>query len=203
MTLWKNLLMVIAVICLFVSVFCTKEPVAEEGDIIFSDEFTDSLLTQWSVSDTSKVSVSNGKLLLQDDCNVIAPSTSSFQDYSVEIRSKITGELSGFWGYGLMFRVQDEYSCYIFQYDPGINGLKLTKNPGDHKIVPNVEISTDTLWHNLKVMVFSDSIECYLDGDLKMAGTDDNYSSGAVGLCIWNGLDAEFDWIKVREIEWK
>ena len=201
MALRKNLIIVVAVMCLLVSIFCSKQP--EEGGIIFSDEFTDSTLSQWSVFNPDNISVSDGILILRDACHVIAPSTASFQDYSVEIRSKITGQLHYWNGYAIMFRTKNEDSYYRFQYDPGASGLRLVSFPGDANIIPNVDIAVDTLWHNLKVKVFGDSIECFLDGDLMMAGTDDNYSNGAVGLCVWVGCDAEFDWIKVREIEWK
>lgn len=196
----------LVLLCSF-AVFCVKKPV--EGDIVFSDEFTDSTLSQWNVFDSDNITISDGKMILRDHCGVIAPTTASYEDYTVEIRSKITRQLSGFWAYGIQFRIQNvevdphEGSNYSFQYDPGQNGLRLARNPGDHLIVPDKEIPLDTLWHLLKVKVFGDSIECYVDGELLIGGKDTTYTKGAVGLSVWNGLDAEFDWIKIRKIVWE
>src|SRR5207249_845865 len=108
-------------------------------------------------------------------------------------------------GGGVVWRLQDADNYYIARMNPLENNFRLYKVVAGKRMqlagkddlkVPAGE------WHNIKVKMKGDRIECFLDGEKHLDTTDDAITkAGHVGL--WSKSDAQthFDQFKAKGVE--
>jgi hypothetical protein len=106
-------------------------------------------------------------------------------------------------GGGILWRYQDADNYYIARMNP------LEDNFRVYKVIAGKRIQLETKeelkvpvneWHDLKIKMVGDRIECFLDGKKELDVKDDAIQkAGRVGL--WTKADAQthFDLFKVKE----
>jgi hypothetical protein len=128
---------------------------------------------------------------------ILLPLT-NLTDYTFEIKGRL---LRREWGYGIIFRVTPTdtfYKFYSCQYDPGSGDIGLYKKfNGNEMPLAKTDFNTDVNWHTIKVEVKGNEFKCYVDGTLVLKAIDNEYGYGAVGIEIWNGIEAYFDDVKI------
>ncbi|KAF0112118.1 MAG: hypothetical protein FD147_385 [Chloroflexi bacterium] len=106
-------------------------------------------------------------------------------------------------GYGITFRLTKSlgsYAGYSFQVDPGY-GNKFIFRRYDEKgvelakplAIGNPPAGFDfNAPHKVSVSVKGNTFKAYVDGALVLTATDSTYTSGGVGLRVWDNTQAKF-----------
>ncbi len=137
----------------------------------------------------------------------------TWTDYTIEANATLE---DGSWGYGIYFRATDpnNTNAYIFQYDQRygsgaflfrkiVNGRE--KSPFAKVYARDTSFGKDFDWYdserNITVEVVGNEYRAYVDDELVVVGTDDDYNHGMVGLRTWSKSSAIFNDITVKELE--
>jgi hypothetical protein len=150
-----------------------------------------------TIIQTQEASSSPNVLAVNGQGIILLPPT-NLTDYIFEIRGKL---LRKEWGYGIIFRVTPTdtfYKFYSCQYDPGSGGVGLYKKfNGNETPLARTNFNTNVNWHTIKVEVKGNEFKCYVDDTLVLKASDDEYGYGAVGIEVWNNIEAYFDDVKI------
>lgn len=94
-------------------------------------------------------------------------------------------------GGGLAWRAKDAKNYCIVRYNPLEDNYRLYKvENGKRKQMESADIKHSDGWHNLRVLMKGDRIECYYDGRKYIETTDATFKGpGKVGL--WTKADAQ------------
>ncbi|NOU67102.1 DUF1080 domain-containing protein [Paenibacillus sp. LMG 31461] len=159
------------------------------GTSLFSDNFDDGDSVGWTQVLGTWTVVTDGinKLLAANSNsgeNLVSTGNTSWNNYAVQSRIKMTSEGPGSSGAGLVFRYQNGNNMYYFQLNRASNQLKiLKKQAGNWTILATVSqtLSLDT-WYAAKILVNGSTIKGYLNGDEKISVTDTAIGNGAIGF---------------------
>ena len=106
---------------------------------------------------------------------------------------------------GLQFAVEGtgsgEFTGYYFVYRSGDNTIRLGAGyPNQNNIQAIVEALDETgaTTYEFKVVKEGTSLKCYIDGVLKVSGTDSTYNGQYVGMCAWSGNGTFWDNFEVE-----
>ncbi len=113
-------------------------------------------------------------------------------------------------GFGLFFHLSGDptkskpFDGYNFQYDAGEGAFVLRKWIGGVEIYEPLAVATPEesfQWlgtsHRVSVTTEGTLITAKVDGQTVLSANDDSFSSGGVGLRLWNNADATFDNVSV------
>ena len=112
-------------------------------------------------------------------------------DMSVEFKP-LSGHIDA--SGGLVFRAQDRDNYYIVRANALENNFRLyIFSDGNRHQIASARVSAPTIkeFHTIRVVVESDHIQAYLDGELYLDHYDSTYESGFVGL--WTKADSVTD----------
>jgi len=110
-------------------------------------------------------------------------------------------------GFGIYFRATDidRLNAYVFQYDPGYGGghflFRKVVNGREQPPFALAKAPADYQWHGVprrvEVRVEGDSFTAIVDGGPVLQARDSTYPRGRIGLRVWSGSEACFDWVRV------
>lgn len=128
-----------------------------------------------------------------------------YRDFRLECRSRYTGSLNSYCGYGIWFRVTSPYGLihpwgfgYAYQYDIGTKSLKLCKYPNSVDCIPSYIWPVDTKWHDLVIEAQGIDLKCLVDGEQVLHALDWTFWYGAIGFGVWNGATAEIERLSLQ-----
>ncbi|UCG63506.1 MAG: hypothetical protein JSW12_12540, partial [Deltaproteobacteria bacterium] len=178
---------------------------------LFSDDFTDGVITGWANLSGSAM-VESGGVFWTGGPNINThykvDSDSGWTDYTLTVDVKgVDNDISG-----ITFRVQDSNNYYIFRQGFGDNdgwNLRIQKVVGgsatdlatainNYGTNPG-QVSSLTTYYQFKVVLSGTSIQCYIDNVLKFDITDSTYASGTVGVWLSSQDSSEFDNVVVTD----
>jgi hypothetical protein len=109
-------------------------------------------------------------------------------DLSVKLRA-VAGELDR--GGGLIWRAKDKHNYYIARYNPLEDNYRVYKvKAGKRTMFKNADIPQTPGWHQLRVTMRGDHIECFYDGKKYLDCNDSTFpEAGMIGL--WSKADAQ------------
>lgn len=114
-----------------------------------------------------------------------------FRDVDVSVKMKaVAGKTDQ--GGGLVWRAKDAKNYYIVRYNPLEDNLRLYRVVKGSRSAPlhDVTIKHADGWHELRVTMSGDRIECYYDGKKFMDIRDTAFKeAGKIGL--WTKTDAQ------------
>lgn len=128
----------------------------------------------------------------------------NFSDFAYEARFRVVDGIGVNKIWGLVFRANQSYRGYLFEFvSPSeLNLYRL--NPGwtasggwntlQSSTTPSINLGD---WHTLRVVAEGASIKGYFDGNLQVSVNDSAYSSGNIGLRAINGAHVHFDNVTV------
>lgn len=125
---------------------------------------------------------------------------SSWSDYAVQARLKITGEGAGATGAGIVFRHQDDNNYYFLQLRRTDQELRLFKKvAGSWSAIgqPVSFASSTQTWYTVAVVAQGSAIQVLVDGVVRLSESDQAHGSGGIGLRTYN-TSAVFDDVSVR-----
>ncbi|NQX63310.1 family 16 glycoside hydrolase [Paenibacillus qinlingensis] len=163
------------------------------GTNLFSDNFDDGDSVGWTqVIGTWTVTTDGINKLLAANSNsgenLISAGNTSWTNFAVQSRIKMTSEGVGSSGAGLLFRYQNGNNMYYFQLNRASNQLKiLKKQAGNWTILATVSqtLSLDT-WYTAKILVNGSLVKGYINGEEKISVTDNSLGTGAIGFRSYN-----------------
>ncbi len=121
--------------------------------------------------------------------NVIVADEAKLKDLEVSVRFK---SLSGVedQGGGPVWRYLDINNYYIARYNPLEDNFRLYRVvDGRRKMLKSMTIGATPGWHEIRVSMTGNHIECFYDGQLSLEAEDDTFTAaGRVGL--WTKADA-------------
>jgi hypothetical protein len=123
-----------------------------------------------------------------------------FKDVDVSVQMKsVAGKTDQ--GGGLVWRARDAGNYYIVRYNPLEDNFRLYRVVKGSRSAPLQDISIKHAdgWHELRVIMSGERIECYYDGKKYMEFRDATFKeAGKIGL--WTKADAQtrFDDLTVR-----
>ena len=112
-------------------------------------------------------------------------------------------------GYGIYFRATNSASGlngYVFQYDPGFNGLVMRKWVNGAEINPPIAFKSmpGADWygaaHTLSVKVSGDTYVGMVDGVPILTATDTTYPTGGTGIRTWDSTQVCMDNFSVSSV---
>lgn len=132
--------------------------------------------------------------------NLVFVEGSSWKDLDVSVKMKaVAGDEDQ--GGGLVWRAKDAKNYYIARFNPLEDNHRLYKVVDGKRIqLASATVKPGAGWHELKVEMKGNGIECYLDGKKLLEAKDDTFKeAGMIGL--WSKADAQsqFDDLKVEE----
>jgi hypothetical protein len=114
-----------------------------------------------------------------------------FKDVDVSVQMKsVAGKLDQ--GGGLVWRAKDAKNYYVVRYNPLEDNLRLYRVVKGTRSAPlqDMTIKHADGWHELRVIMSDDRIECYYDGKKYMDVRDATFKeAGKIGL--WTKADAQ------------
>lgn len=128
----------------------------------------------------------------------------NFSDFAYEARFRVVDGIGANKIWGLVFRANQSYRGYLFEFiSPSeLNLYRL--NPGwtaaggwntlQSSTTPSINLGD---WHTLRVVAEGPSIKGYFDGNLQVSVNDSSYAYGNVGLRALNGAHVHFDNVTV------
>lgn len=161
----------------------------------FRDNFDDGDLIGWKTNIATGISVVNGELRFKNPDLLIAKlGDSSWKEYSLEARVKITEFVNGGWfsvrilqgsagdpsGYYELRLIQGWTVASLYVNDLCLESFRM---PADLK---------ENVWHSVKISPSNGRISFYLDGSL-IAQLADVGLSGYVDMCITKGTHVYVD----------
>ncbi len=223
----NNLLILIGSFIILNTLNCTniypekhnnKMVVSKDTTIDFENYQINARPQNWSVATTGKGEVCRWSILNDDDNKVIAQLSNKQPDYhfnlfinnslnykDLEISLKfkaINGNTDQ--GGGPVWRYVDNNNYYVARANPLENNFRVYKVIDGNRI----EISSskvnliDNKWYSIRVIMKSNSIKCYFNGELKMELLDNTFTqAGKIGL--WTKSDAEtyFDDLQIKSLD--
>ena len=140
------------------------------------------------LAQTAKSSSSTFNLVLLRDLQ--------FKDVDVSVQMKsVAGKTDQ--GGGLVWRAMDAGNYYIVRYNPLEDNVRLYRSRSAP--LRDITIKHADGWHELRVIMSGESIECYYDGKKYIEFRDTTFKeAGKIGL--WTKADAQtrFDDLSVR-----
>lgn len=122
--------------------------------------------------------------------NVALVKESGYQDLQLSVRMKaIAGETDQ--GGGLVWRARDKGNYYIVRYNPLEENFRVYKVvDGKRTQLGSADIDSPPGWHEIRVTMKGEHIECYLDDKKLLDVKDATFKdSGKIGL--WTKADAQ------------
>jgi hypothetical protein len=114
-----------------------------------------------------------------------------FKDVDVSVQMKsVAGKLDQ--GGGLVWRAKDAKNYYVVRYNPLEDNLRLYRVVKGTRSAPlqDMTIKHADGWHELRVIMSGERIECYYDGKKYMDFRDATFKeAGKIGL--WTKADAQ------------
>lgn len=163
----------------------------------FSNQYGD-----WKVQSYDKAS--DGKQVLAQLAgsyrfNVALVDDSRYRDVDVSVKMQsVSGSIDQ--GGGLVWRAVDKNNYYIARFNPLEDNYRVYKVvDGSRSQLDSARIKKTPGWHQLRVTMQGDHIQCYYDGKLYLDVKDDTFKqAGMIGL--WTKADARsyFDELSVR-----
>ncbi|OAS21225.1 family 16 glycoside hydrolase [Paenibacillus oryzisoli] len=171
---------------------------------LYSDHFQDGDSTGWTSSLGTWNVVSEGSKVLSipSTDGQIAAGTSSWANYSVQAKVKMTGQGYGGTGASLLFRYQDANNMYAVQLNKADGQIKVLKKQAGTWTTVGTPVTQQfewNQWYTVKVIVNGSSIICYLDGTEKINMTDTTFSTGKIGFKAYN-IASVYDDVSVKDL---
>ena len=132
--------------------------------------------------------------------NLVLLGDLQFKDVDVSVQMKsVAGKTDR--GGGVVWRAKDAGNYYIVRYNPLEDNFRLYRVVKGTRSTPLQDISIKHAdgWHELRVIMSGERIECYYDGKKYMEFRDATFKeAGKIGL--WTKADAQtrFDDLSVR-----
>jgi hypothetical protein len=172
------------------------------GTTLFSDDFEDGVITDWSkvsgddMQETGGVFTTTGNNTSHYTVDV----GSSWTDYSFNVDAMANDNDV----VGITFRVEDSDSFYVLdqRFGDGNWNLRLRlNNNGSWSTLASVantganpgQVNSETTWYNFKVELSGTNIKAYIDDVLKFDIDDSTVSGGTVGLWLEYSGGSDFD----------
>ena len=114
-----------------------------------------------------------------------------FKDMDVSVKMKAMAGKSDQGG-GLVWRAKDAANYYVVRYNPLEDNFRLYRVVNGTRSAPlqDITIKHADGWHELRVIMSGDRIECYYDGKKYMDVRDTTFKeAGKIGL--WTKADAQ------------
>jgi len=196
-------------------------------DTVFSDDFGSYLVEadgspvwtpvtgDWNVENDTQADGSMGQVYSQNDVAGTSAQRwslagdASWTDYVVEAKVKgIEGHYSGYgdntWD-GLVFRAADDNHFYEYYFRTTSQDIIVVKHDGATRTVVSGAVPftcQNGVWYTLKVIAEGNSFRFYAN-DVEIAGlaftdSDSPFTSGRVGVYVWDGTHAHFDDVSVQ-----
>jgi hypothetical protein len=122
--------------------------------------------------------------------NITLIGSTSFKDIDLTVKMKaVAGRIDQ--GGGLEWRARDTKNYYIARYNPLEDNFRVYHVVnGNRKELQSTSIKRTEGWHNLRVAMSGDHIECYYDGKKYLDVRDSTFKdAGKIGL--WTKADAQ------------
>jgi hypothetical protein len=136
--------------------------------------------------------------------NLCVATETSYRDVEVMVAFKANKGMKDQGG-GIVWRYQDANNYYVARMNPLEDNFRVYKVVGGKRSAElqdsEVKVPVGT-WHQLKVKMVGNHIECFLDGQKYLDVRDDSITdAGQVGL--WTKADAQtsFDGFRVRDLK--
>jgi prepilin-type N-terminal cleavage/methylation domain-containing protein len=173
------------------------------GTTLFSDDFSDDVITGWSNA--------SGGMAMAEAGGVFTTTGNNTSHYTVDVGSTWTDYSFNVDAMandndvvGITFRVEDADSFYVLdqRFGDGNWNLRLRLNDnGTWSTLGTVannganpgQVNSETTWYNFKVEVSGTNIKAYIDDVLKFDVTDATISGGTVGLWLESSGGTDFD----------
>ncbi|MDR6553898.1 fibronectin type III domain-containing protein [Paenibacillus qinlingensis] len=160
--------------------------------ILLSDDFEDGNANGWSVNGGtwSVVTDSSTKAYYNSDSSATSRSyagTSTWANYSVSAKVKVSAWDSTNSKVGLMARYIDNSNSYILFYNKANNNVIIRKRvSGVNTTLDSALVSalSTGVYHTFTLEVNGSTINAYLNGALVASGTDSSLTSGYPGLYV-------------------
>jgi len=122
--------------------------------------------------------------------NLALARESSYQDLNLSVRMKsIAGAVDQ--GGGLVWRAADSRNYYIARYNPLEDNFRVYKVvEGRRTQLGNADIDSSPGWHEVRITMKGDAIECSYDGEQALAVKDSTFT-GAGRIGLWTKADAQ------------
>ncbi len=141
-----------------------------------------------SVDDTAKTLVQTAKNE-GSGFNIIVNDNVKLKDVEISVRFKsLSGEEDQ--GGGPVWRYLDFNNYYIARYNPLEDNFRVYKVvDGRRKMLKSATIKASPGWHEIRVTMIGNHIECSYDQQLHLTANDDTFTeAGQIGL--WTKADA-------------
>ncbi len=122
--------------------------------------------------------------------NLTLLASDNYEDLDISVAMKaVSGREDR--GGGLVWRARDAKNYYIVRYNPLEDNYRLYKvEDGKREQLQNADIKHSEGWHNMRVIMKEDRIECFYDGKKYIEAADATFNGpGKVG--IWTKADAQ------------
>ncbi len=174
---------------------------------LFQDDFSDESQTssQWIVYSGSWTVNQGYYDIISQTGQLSSTYTGDWSDFIFEARVRY---LSGQYGAAIGARLDpvlgSQYSLVLYPNDEGPNRAALVKfsSWADTQgiALDEATISTDTDWHNLRMVMSGNQIKCYYDGTLILSAVDSSYASGGISLESYGDSTVSYDSVIVSSI---
>jgi hypothetical protein len=173
------------------------------GTTLFSDDFSDGVITDWSNASGGYDMAEAGGVFTTTGNNTSHYTVdvgSTWTDYSFNVDAMaIDNDVVG-----ITFRVEDADSFYVLdqRFGDGSWNLRLRLNDnGTWSTLGTIannganpgQVDSETTWYNYKVEVSGTNIKAYIDDVLKFDVDDTTISAGTVGLWLSSSGGTDFD----------
>jgi prepilin-type N-terminal cleavage/methylation domain-containing protein len=172
------------------------------GTTLFSDDFEDGVITDWSKVSGDDMAESGGVFTTtgNNTSHYTVDVGSSWTDYSFNVDAMANDNDV----VGISFRAEDSDSFYLLdqRFGDGNWNLRLRLNDnGSWSTLASIanngsnpgQVNSETTWYNFKVEVSGTNIKAYIDDVLKFDVTDATVSGGTVGLWLESSGGTDFD----------
>ena len=150
---------------------------------------------EWKIT-ADETAPSKGQVLAQAaksssaTFNLTLVEETHYQNFELAVKMKaIAGDVDQ--GGGLVWRARDKVNYYIVRYNPLEDNLRVYKVvDGARTQLGSTDIDSPSGWHEIRVTLKGDHIECYFDGKKSLDLKDSTFKeAGKVGL--WTKADAQ------------
>jgi hypothetical protein len=150
---------------------------------------------EWKIA-ADETAPSKGQVLAQTakstgpTFNLALVKESSYQDLEISVKLKaVAGQVDQ--GGGLVWRARDKANYYVVRYNPLEDNFRVYKVvDGKRTQLGSTETDIPPGWHEIRVTMKADHIECYLDGKKSLEVKDTTFKdAGKIGL--WTKADAQ------------
>ena len=172
------------------------------GTTLFSDDFEDGVITDWSKASGTDMAEAGGVFTTtgNNTSHYTVDVGSSWTDYSFDVDAVANDNDI----VGISFRVEDADSFYVLDQRFGDGNWNLRVRVNDNGTwstlasVANTganpgQVNSTTTWYNFKVEVSGTNIKAYIDDVLKFDVDDSTVAGGTVGLWLEYSGGTDFD----------